>query len=597
MREKSENLREHFFGKTPETLALVQDMTDDDIWRLTRGGHDLDKIHAAYYEAVHNNSGKPVVILAKTIKGFGMVGEGESQNIAHQQKKLSTITLQKIRDQFQIPLSNEQIEDLPFLELEANTPEYNYLHERRKELGGYYPKRTITKDSVIVPNLAAFNTVLYGLQTREISTTMAFVRILNILLKDNNLKSRIVPIVPDESRTFGMEGMFRQLGIWSHVGQLYTPEDASQLMFYKEDVKGQIFQEGINEPGAISTWIAAATSYSNHDITMIPFYIYYSMFGFQRVGDLAWAAGDMRARGFLIGATSGRTTLNGEGLQHEDGHSHIQAGLIPNCETYDPTFAHELAVIVQHGLEEMYVLNQDKFYYITVMNENYSHYDYNENYKDGIIRGCYLLKQQIVDDKKLQNSIEQYRLKTSAKSTTKLIVNLLGSGSILREAIFAAEILSAEYGIDVNLFSATSFNKLYKDGISVDRHNILTPSLEWQAPYISQLFYDTFEATYTTNAQSYLEDSVTVAATDYIRSYANQVRAYIPTQYYVLGTDGFGRSDFRVELRKYFEVNRYYIILTALYGLVQKGFIDKQILLDTMKKYDIDSSKQNPWEV
>jgi pyruvate dehydrogenase E1 component len=556
-------IRENFFGKKPETLEIVKDMTDEDIWKLTRGGHDLDKIYAAYYDAVHNNEGKPVVILAKTIKGYGMQGEGESQNIAHNQKKLSTDTLKRLRAKFDIPLTDEQIEDIPFIKPEIGTPEYEYLHNMRSKLGGYYPVRNPSKEKLTIPPIEAFEALLKGTEEREMSTTMAFVRMLNVLVKDKEIGSRVIPIVPDESRTFGMEGMFRQLGIWSHVGQLYTPEDSSQLMFYKEDIKGQIFQEGINEPGAMCTWIAAATSYANHGIPTIPFYIYYSMFGFQRIGDLAWAAGDMRARGFMIGGTAGRTTLNGEGLQHEDGHSHIQAGLIPNCESYDPTFAYEVALIVHHGLREMYVENKDKFYYITVMNENYPHPPLPKGIEQDIIQGCYLF------DK---------------RGSGKVSVNLMGSGTIFREVIAAADLLVADFDISVNLFSAPSFNRMKRDGMSVTRQNMFNPTGDAQKPFITNLLEKTGA-------------TITVAATDYIRNYADQIREYVPGSYTVLGTDGFGRSDFRVALRDFFEVNRYYIVIAALKSLADNKLIDINKVAKAIKKYKVKTDKPNPWEI
>lgn len=558
-------IRENFFGKFPETLELVSDMTDDDIWHLTRGGHDVDKIYAAYSEAMNNSGGKPVVILAKTIKGYGMTGEGESQNVAHNQKKLSPETLKKICDKFDISLSDEQIKELPFLVPETGSPEHQYLHEQRTKLGGYYPVRKPIAAKLNIPEISAFEVLLKDTGEREMSTTMAFVRILNILSKDKELGKFIVPIVPDESRTFGMEGMFRQLGIWSHVGQRYTPEDAGQLMFYKEDVKGQIFQEGINEAGAMSTWIASATSYANHGVVTIPFYIYYSMFGFQRIGDLAWAAGDMRARGFLIGGTAGRTTLNGEGLQHEDGHSHIQAGLIPNCDSYDPTFAYELAVIVRHGLQEMYVENKDKFYYITVMNENYPHPEMPKGAEDGIINGCYLFD-------------------TVGEKTSKLKVNLMGSGTIFREVIKAAGLLANDLGVHVSVFAAPSFNKLRRDGMDVSRYNMLNPGKMQKKPFIC----NTLEKTGA---------EVTVAATDYIRNYADQIREYVPGKYIALGTDGYGRSDFRIALREFFEVNSHYIVLAALKGLLDQGAVDSKVVESAIKKYGINTKKTNPWEV
>ncbi len=556
-------IREKFFGKYPEGLELVKDLSDDDIWRLTRGGHDLSKIYAAYFEAVNNNEGKPVVILAKTIKGYGMQGEGESQNIAHNQKKLSSDTLKKIRDKFNIPLSDEEVEKLPFIRPEKDSSEYKYLHSQREKLGGYYPIRHVIKSKLVVPPLEHFEMLLKSTGEREMSTTMAFVRMLNTLVKDKEIGKYIVPIVPDESRTFGMEGMFRQLGIWSHVGQLYTPEDSSQLMFYKEDVKGQILQEGINEAGAMSSWIAAATSHANHGITMIPFYIYYSMFGFQRIGDLAWAAGDMRARGFLLGGTAGRTTLNGEGLQHEDGHSHIQAGLIPNCESYDPTFAYEVVTIVRHGLKEMYVENKDKFYYLTLMNENYTHPDAPKNVEDGIINGCYQF---------------------AKVGKGKLVVNLMGSGTIFREVIAAADLLNEDFGIEVNLFSATSYNKLRRDGMNVTRSNMLNPTKASNKPYITEILEKT-------------KASVTISATDYIRNYSDQIREYVPGTYVTLGTDGYGRSDFRKALRSFFEVDRYYITVAALYGLLKNNLIDAKEVSNALKRYKLNAKKANPWEI
>ncbi len=556
-------IREHFFAKYPETLELVKNLSDDDIWRLTRGGHDVDKIYAAYYEAVNNPNNKPVVILAKTIKGYGMTGEGESQNIAHNQKKLSIEALKKVRDKFSIPINDKEIEEIPFILPKKDSEEYKYLHEQRKKLGGYYPIRNPLNTKLEILELSAFDVLLKGTGEREISTTMAFVRLLNILVKDKVLGKLIVPIVPDESRTFGMEGMFRQLGIWSHVGQLYTPEDASQLMFYKEDIKGQIFQEGINEPGAMCTWIASATSYANHGVVTIPFYIYYSMFGFQRIGDLAWAAGDMCARGFMIGGTAGRTTLNGEGLQHEDGHSHIQAGLIPNCESYDPTFAYELAVIIHHGLKDMYVDNKNKFYYITVMNENYSHPEMPKDSEEGIIKGCYLFK---------------------SIGKGKITINLMGSGTIFREVIEAADLLVNDFGFKVNIFSTPSYNKLHRDGMNITRHNMLNPGKKALKPYVTELLEK-----YNAN--------VTISATDYIRSYSDQIREYVPGDYITLGTDGFGRSDFRKALREFFEVNRYYIIIAALTGLLNQDLIKAKDVNLALKKYNIDTNKPNPWEV
>ncbi len=556
-------IRQKFFGKKPETLELVKDMTDDDIWHLTRGGHDIDKIYAAYKEATSNPEGKPVVILAKTIKGFGMGNEGESQNVAHNTKKLSTDTLKGIRNKFNIPVTDEQIEELPFLMPDKDSAEDKYLHAQREKLGGYLPVRKPIHVKLAIPAMSAFEVLLKGSGDREMSSTMAFVRILNVLVKDKEIGKLVIPIVPDESRTFGMEGMFRQLGIWSHVGQLYTPEDSSQLMFYKEDIKGQIFQEGINEPGAMSTWIASATSYANHGLATIPFYIYYSMFGFQRIGDLAWAAGDMRARGFMIGGTAGRTTLNGEGLQHEDGHSHIQAGLIPNCDSYDPTYGYELAVIIRHGMQQMYVENKDKFFYITIMNENYIHPEMPRGVEEDIVRGAYLFRKA---------------------SNLKLRVNLLGSGTIFREVIEAANLLEQDFGVSSNLISATSYNLLHRDGMSITRSNMLNPTKIAKKPFITELLEKN-------------SAKVTVSATDYIRNYAEQIREYVPGRYNVLGTDGFGRSDLRTQLREFFEVNRYYIVVAALKGLADEGLIEADLVASAIKKYKILTNKSNPWEV
>lgn len=555
-------IREHFFGKYKETLELVSDLSDDDIWRLTRGGHDLDKIYNAYHLAMQTKE-RPTVILAKTIKGFGLSGEGESQNIAHQQKKLSSETLKKICEKFSINLSDSEIAKLPFLTLEKDSEEYNYLHNCRKKLGGYYPVRVDKKIKLRIPSLDKFEALLNGTNDKEISTTMAFVRILNTLIKDKEIGQFIIPIVPDESRTFGMEGMFRSLGIWSHIGQLYTPEDAHQLMFYKEDVKGQIFQEGINEPGAMSLWIAAATSYVNYNLPTIPFYIYYSMFGFQRIGDLAWAAGDLRARGFLIGGTSGRTTLNGEGLQHEDGNSHTISALIPNCESYDPTFSYELAVIIRHGLKEMYEDNLDKFYYVSVMNENYQHPPMHENMKDGIIKGCYLF--------------------SKVKAKSELFVNILGSGTIFREALKAAELLKNDFNINVNLYSTTSFTKLARNGMEIKRNNMLQLNNKEEIPYITELLNNS-------------KAKVTVAVSDYVQAFANQIREFIPHRYITLGTDGYGRSDFRVALRKFFEIDSYYITVATLYGLFKEGLIKKDIIDNAIKKYNLTIINNAPWE-
>jgi pyruvate dehydrogenase E1 component len=554
--------REHFFGKYPELLAMVANMSDAEISALNRGGHDPHKVYAAYWEATHNANGRPTVILAKTIKGYGMGKMGQALNIAHQQKKLDEQTLKDFRDRFNIPISDNDIAEAPFYKPADDSPEMRYMLERRAALGGFLPQRKPVTAPLQVPGLHVFDALLKSSEDRELSTTMAFVRMLNTLLKDKSLGAHIVPIVPDESRTFGMEGMFRQLGIWSSVGQLYDPEDADQLMFYKESKQGQILQEGINEPGAMSSWIAAATSYANHGVPMIPFYIYYSMFGFQRVGDLAWAAGDQRARGFMVGGTAGRTTLAGEGLQHQDGHSHIQAGLIPNCVSYDPTFAHELAVIVQDGLRRMYVEQENIFYYITVMNEAYTHPGLNEGSQEGILKGLYLLKPGLGAENKVQ---------------------LMGSGTILREVIAAADLLRDDYGVSADIWSATSFNELRRDGQACSRWNMLHPNDTPKVPFITQ--------------QLAGREGPFIAATDYVRAYADQVRECVPGRYVVLGTDGFGRSDTRRQLRKFFEVNRYYIALAALSALADEGRIGRDKVADAMTRYNIDADKPAPWTV
>lgn len=551
-------VRKNFFGAHPELAAMVSHMTDEEIWRLNRGGHDAQKVYAAYHEAV-NHKGQPTVILAKTIKGYGMGAAGEGQNITHQQKKMGIEDLKTFRDRFNIPVSDKEIEAVPFYRPDEDSPEIRYIRKQREELGGYLPSRTATKEQLTVPDLSAFVSMMQGTGDREISTTMAMVRILNTLLKDKSLGKRIVPIVPDECRTFGMEGMFRQYGIYSHVGQLYTPEDSEQVMYYREAVDGQILEEGITEPGAFCSWIAAATSYSNSDYTMIPFYIYYSMFGFQRVGDLAWAAGDMRARGFLIGGTAGRTTLAGEGLQHQDGHSHILAGTIPNCITYDPTFSYELAVIIQDGLRRMYQENESVYYYITVMNENYSHPEMPEGVEDGIRRGLYLLQQ--------------------SKGEAQL--QLMGSGTILREVIQAAEWLQKDFSINTNVWSATSFNELCREARSVARHNSLHPDSDKKTPYVTQCLQG--------------HHGPVVAATDYIRLYADQIREFVPQAYHVLGTDGFGRSDTRSQLRHYFEVDAKYIVIAAIKALVDEGQVEKKVLLKALDKYKVDVNKPEPW--
>jgi pyruvate dehydrogenase E1 component len=558
-------VREHFFGKYPETRELVSNMSDDDVWRLNRGGHDPYKIYAAYSAAV-NHTGQPTVILAKTIKGYGMGTAGEAQNITHQQKKMGTTSLKDFRDRFKLPIEDKDIDNIPYLTFPEDSPEAKYMHERREALGGYLPTRRMKGDTLSAPEISVFNALLKNSGDRTFSTTMALVRILGILVKDKTLGKRVVPIVPDESRTFGMEGMFRQLGIWSSVGQLYTPEDADQLMFYKEDKTGQILQEGINEAGAMSSWIAAATSYSTHGISMIPFYIYYSMFGFQRVGDLAWAAGDQRARGFLLGGTAGRTTLNGEGLQHEDGHSHLLSSTIPNCVSYDPTFAYELAVIVQDGLRRMYQDQEDVFYYITVMNENYAHPELPEDAAEGIVRGMYQLPNP----------------KTKLKKAPK--VQLLGSGTILLEVIAAQALLESDFGVVAQVWSCTSFNELRRDGISTSRWNMLHPEESPKLSHVERCLANT--------------EGPIVAATDYMRIFADQIRPYIPNKnYVVLGTDGFGRSDTREKLRDFFEVDRRYIVIAALSAMAEEGTIPKKTIVDAIKKYGVNPNKPEPTTV
>lgn len=554
-------VREHFFGKYPELLEMVANMSDDDIWRLNRGGHDPYKVYAAYTSAV-NHTGQPTVILAKTIKGYGMGESGEAQNITHQQKKMGTTSLKAFRNRFGLDVPDDKIDEVPYLTFAEDSAENVYMQERRKALGGAFHRRKTKAQSLQVPSLSAFEALLKAsAEGHESSTTMAFVRILNILVKDKKIGKHVVPIVADESRTFGMEGMFRQLGIWSSVGQLYTPQDADQLMYYKEDKDGQILQEGINEAGAMSSWIAAATSYSTHGIQMIPFFIFYSMFGFQRVGDLAWAAGDMRCRGFLLGGTAGRTTLNGEGLQHQDGHSHITASTIPNCISYDPAFAYELAVIIQDGLRRMYQEQEDIYYYITVMNENYSHPEMPVGAEKNILRGMYLLK-------------------PGSKSSKGLRVQLLGAGTILREVIAAAEILKQEYNVDADIWSITSFNELRREALGVMRWNMLHPARPAKLSHVENCLKG--------------HAGPVVAATDYMKIYADQIREFVPGRYCVLGTDGFGRSDTREKLRHFFEVDRFYITVAALKALSEEKKISNKQVADAIKKYGIDPEKPNP---
>ncbi|MET0104921.1 MAG: pyruvate dehydrogenase (acetyl-transferring), homodimeric type [Sedimenticola sp.] len=550
--------REHFFGKYPELADMVANMTDDDIWRLNRGGHDPHKVFAAYSAAV-KHTGQPTVILAKTVKGYGMGVAGEGQNITHSQKKMGEAALKAFRDRFNIPIPDEQINATPFYKPASDSPELKYMQERRQELGGYLPARFTEAPKLEVPELDFFKALLEGTGEKEMSTTMAFVRMLTTLIRDKKVGKYVVPIIPDEARTFGMEGMFRQLGIYSSVGQLYTPVDSDQVMYYREDKKGQVLQEGINEAGAMSSWIAAATSYSNHGASMIPFYVYYSMFGFQRIGDLAWAAGDMQARGFLIGGTAGRTTLAGEGLQHQDGHSHLQAATIPNCISYDPAFAYELAVVVQDGMRRMYQEQENVFYYITVMNENYTQPAMPKGVEDGIIKGMYLYK-------------------AGGRKQTK--VQLLGSGTILREVIAAGELLEKDFNVSADIWSVTSFNELRKEGLDKERWNMLHPDKKPRVSYVEE--------------QLGKRKGPVVAATDYMRSYADQIRTFVPADYRVLGTDGYGRSDMRSQLRKFFEVNRYYIVLAALKSLADQGDVPVSEVNKAIKKYRIDPEKPNP---
>ncbi len=561
-------VREHFFGRYPETRDMVAGMTDDEIWALSRGGHDPNKVYAAY-EAAVKNVGSPTVILAKTVKGYGMGEAGEGQNITHQQKKMGEDVLRAFRDRFGLSIPDDQVAAVPFLRLEDGSREKAYLIERRTSLEGSLPARRRTSQALEVPDVSAFGAQLKGSQDREISTTMAFVRILNTLLRDKKIGDRVVPIVPDESRTFGMEGMFRQFGIFSQVGQLYRPEDANQLMFYREDPKGRMLQEGINEAGAMSSWIAAATSYSTNDVPMIPFYIYYSMFGFQRIGDLAWAAGDMRARGFLVGGTAGRTTLNGEGLQHEDGHSHLFSAFIPNCVSYDPTFSYEVAVIVADGLRRMYAEQEDVYYYLTVMNENYPHPPMPDGVEADLLKGLYLFRE----------GTDGTRAKGSKAGAPR--VQLVGSGTILREVIAAADLLQQDFGVTADIWSAPSFTELRRDGLAVQRWNMLHPD---QTPRVSHV-----ESSFASRP-----DGPVIAATDYMKSYPDQIRPFMPRPFTVLGTDGFGRSDYRRALRRFFEVDRHYVAVAALSTLAQEGTIPASTVSDAIARYGIDPESPDP---
>ncbi|KQB00192.1 pyruvate dehydrogenase [Vibrio metoecus] len=557
-------VREHFFGKYPETAALVADMTDDEIFALKRGGHESSKVYAAYKNA-QETKGRPTVILAKTVKGYGMGDAAEGKNIAHQVKKMDMTHVLAMRNRLGLQdlISDEAVNDLPYLKLEEGSKEFEYLHARRKALHGYTPQRLPNfTGEFIVPALDDFKPLLEE-QSREISSTMAYVRSLNILLKDKNIGQNIVPIIADEARTFGMEGLFRQIGIYNPHGQNYTPQDRDIVSYYKEATSGQVLQEGINELGAMSSWVAAATSYSTNNLPMIPFYIYYSMFGFQRVGDMAWMAGDQQARGFLLGATAGRTTLNGEGLQHEDGHSHILAGTVPNCISYDPTFAYEVAVILQDGIRRMYGEQENVFYYLTLMNESYAHPAMPAGAEEGIRKGIYKL--------------ESYSSQGTAGNKAK--VQLMSSGTIMNEVRKAAQILSEEYGVASDVYSVTSFNELARDGQACDRFNMLHPEADVKVPYIAQV----------------MGTEPAIAATDYMKNYADQVRAFIPAESYkVLGTDGFGRSDSRENLRRHFEVNAGYVVVAALNELAKRGEVEKSVVAAAIKKFDIDTEKTNP---
>jgi len=555
-------VRRHFFGKHPKLLEMVSRMTDEDIWRLNRGGHDPYKVYAAFAAAV-KHTGQPTVILAKTVKGYGLGPVGEAKNPTHQLKKLDTEAIREFRDRFAIPIPDDKLDEVPFYKPSDDTPEMQYMLERRRALGGSLPqRRRMADEKLVVPDLSALKAVLEPTaEGREISTTQAFVRALTALTRDKSIGPRVVPIVPDEARTFGMEGMFRQLGIYAPEGQKYTPIDKDQVMYYREDAKGQILEEGINEAGAFASWIAAATSYSTNNRIMIPFYIYYSMFGFQRIGDLAWAAGDMQARGFLLGGTAGRTTLNGEGLQHEDGHSHILSATIPNCVSYDPTYAHELAVIVHDGLKRMVEKQENVFYYLTVMNENYPHPGLTPGDEEGIVRGMYLLRQGQPATRRVQ---------------------LMGSGTILREVQAAAELLEKDWQVGADVWSVTSFTELRRDGLDCERWNMLHPTDKPRLPYVTR--------------QLEANPGPIIASTDYMKLFADQIRPFIPKgrDYRVLGTDGFGRSDFRAKLREHFEVNRYFVVIAALKALADDGAMPAKNVAKAIKKYGIDPEKTNP---
>ena len=557
-------VRKHFFGRDPRTLEMVAKMSDDDIWQLRRGGHDPQKVYAAYHRAV-NHKGQPTVLLIKTIKGFGMGKSGQGKMAVHQTKKLTDEDIREFRDRFNLPIPDSELPKLPFYKPADDTPDMRYLHERRQALGGYLPqRRTRADESFTVPSLETFKSVTEPTaEGREISTTQAYVRFLTQLLRDKALGARVVPILVDEARTFGMEGLFRQVGIYNPLGQLYTPVDKDQVMYYKEDKAGQILQEGINEAGGMASWIAAATSYSTSNRIMVPFYVYYSMFGFQRIGDLAWAAGDMQARGFLLGGTSGRTTLNGEGLQHEDGHSHILAGTIPNCVAYDPTFAHEVGVIMQHGLKRMVEQQENVYYYITLLNENYAMPGLQSGTEAQIIKGMYLLQE-------------------SGAQADQPQVNLLGSGTILRESIAARQLLEADWGVAANVWSCPSFNELARDGQDAERHNLLHPTETPRVPFVAQ--------------QLGAHAGPVICSTDYMKAFGEQIRACMPKgrTYKVLGTDGFGRSDFRSKLREHFEINRHYIVVAALKALADDGVLPMAQVAEAIQQYGLNADKINP---
>ena len=551
-------VREHFFGKFPETAAMVANMSDEEIWRLNRGGHDPRKVYAAYHQAVRHE-GQPTIVLAKTVKGFGLGTAGEGQNVAHQQKKLDIDALKEFRDRFNIPVSDKEIDDVPYCKPDPGSAEIEYLHERRQALGGYLPARRKNADRLPVPALEVFKTQLEGTGDREASTTMVFVRLLTALIRDKQIGKNIVPIVPDEARTFGMEGMFRTVGIYSSKGQLYTPQDADQLMYYREDKKGQILEEGINEAGAFCSWLASGTSYSNHNIQTIPFYIYYSMFGFQRIGDFIWAGGDQQSRGFLIGGTAGRTTLAGEGLQHQDGHSLLSASTVPNCVSYDPTYAYELAVIIQEGLRRMIGEQENIFYYITCMNENYKHPPMPSGVEDGILRGMYLLQ---------------------VGGRGQIRVQLMGSGTILREVLHAAKLLDEEFGVPADVWSVTSFNELRRDALATERWNQLHPEAEPRTNYMQKCLGK--------------RKGPYVAATDYMKIVPDQIQRWMPGQYVTLGTDGYGRSDGRDALRQFFEVDERYITVAALKALSDDGVLDQKTVSEAIRRFGIDPEKPDP---